>query len=84
MFSCILQYNNSMCLPCHLSPRIIFYPGFMLAPHNGEVADDITDQELSFMLKTPKHIFNRVLMYFEHQYLPYLCLMANSDQTIFT
>ena len=32
-----------------------------------EVADDITHQELSFLLETPKQIFSRILMYFEHK-----------------
>ena len=38
---------------------------------NWEVADDNTHQELSFLLETPKQIFNRILMYFEHKYFSY-------------
>ena len=33
-----------------------------------EVADDITHQGLSFLLETPKQIFNRILMYYEHKW----------------
>ena len=38
---------------------------------NWEVADDITHQELSSLLETPKQIFNKILMYFEHKYFSY-------------
>ena len=48
--------------------------------HNWEVADDITHQELSFLLGTPRDISSRILMYFEHQYFP--CLLADCDGTL--
>ena len=45
-----------------------------------ELTDDITDQELSFLLGTPRHILNKILMYFENQYLP--CRFANHDEIL--
>ena len=45
---------------------------FSLCFYNWEVADNITHQELSSLLETPKQIFNRILMYFEHKYFSYV------------
>ena len=57
-------------------------PYLLLGQSYREVADDITHYELSFLLETPRLIFNTNLMNFEPKYLYSLSEIYNKTSIL--